>query len=72
MIAMRSIGKKYLDMSKENTKRKLEKGDSISLIEQWMMEGKMSEEQCIMSACEMFGAGIDTVSLTEMEPYNPH
>ena len=62
MIAMRSLGKKYLDKSKENTERKIEKGESISLIEQWMIEGRMSEEQCIMSACEMFAAGIDTVS----------
>ena len=68
VIAMRSIGKKYLDIiSKENVKRKIEKGESVSLIEQWMIEGNMSEEQCIMSACEMFGAGIDTVSATEMK-----
>ena len=40
-----------------------------SLIEQWMLEKKMSEDQMIMSALLMFAAGVDTVSLLDTCSY---
>ena len=63
--AMRQLGRKYLDRNREIIDKRVKEGrnmEGLSLIEQWMIEGKMSEEQCIASAMEMFGAGVDTVS----------
>ena len=61
-----NIGKKYLDSNMEKIQRCVEKGEKVkgqSLIEQWMLEKKMSEDQIIMSAVSMFAGGVDSVSL---------
>ena len=61
-----NIGKKYLDSNMEKIQRCVEKGERVkgqSLIEQWMLEKRMSEDEIIVSAVGMFGAGVDTVSL---------
>ena len=63
-----NIGKKYLDSNMEKIQRCVEKGERVkgqSLIEQWMLEKRMSEDEIIISAVGMFGAGVDTVSLQD-------
>ena len=70
-----NIGKKYLDSNMEKIQRCVEKGEKVkgqSLIEQWMLEKKMSEDQMIMSAVSMFAAGVDTVSLADTCSYVPN
>ena len=66
MTAVRLLGRKYMERKRTGIKKILREGEStydgLSLIEQWMIEGKMSEEQCIVSAIDMFAAGVDTVS----------
>ena len=60
-----NIGKKYLDSNMEKVQRCVEKGEKVkgqSLIEQWMLEKKMSEDEIISSTVGMFAAGVDTVS----------
>ena len=32
------------------------------LLEQWLQEGKMSDEEALMTSADMFAAGADTVS----------
>ena len=64
-LAMRQLGIKYLERNRETIEKRVKEGGStegLSLMEQWMIEGKLTEEQCIASAMDMFGAGIDTVS----------
>lgn len=49
----------------EKIQKCVEKGESVkgqSLIEQWMLEKRMSEDEMIISAVGMFGAGVDTVN----------
>ena len=36
------------------------------LMEQWLIEGKFTEEEVLMMTCDMLVAGIDTVSLTSI------
>ena len=33
------------------------------MLQQWLMEGKMTEKEALMAATSMFAAGVDTVSL---------
>ena len=64
-LAMGQLGRKYLERNRETIEKRVMEGGStegLSLIEQWMIEQKLTEEQCIASAMDMFGAGIDTVS----------
>lgn len=64
-LMLRDLAMKYLELNRENIRKIVMEGGSIeglSLIEQWMIEGKMSEEQCITSALDMFLAAVDTVS----------
>lgn len=73
VTAVRSLGRRYMERNRENIERRVKEGgntDGLSLIEQWMIEGKMSEERCIGSAVAMFGAGVDTVSKTTKTNYN--
>ena len=66
VLAVQTVGKQYMEQNRQNIEKRVREGGSmegLSLIEQWMIEGKMSEEQCIMSAVSMFAAGLDTVSL---------
>ena len=54
---VQNIGKKYLDSNMEKIQRCVEKGELVkgqSLIEQWMLEKKMSEDEIISSTVGMF------------------
>ena len=67
LAAVRLLGRKYVERNRTAIEKRLREGgsthDGLSLIEQWMIEGNMSEEQCIISALDMFAAGVDTVSV---------
>lgn len=65
ILAFYNIGKKYLDSNMEKIQKCVEKGEKVkgqSLIEQWMLEKQMTEDEMIISAVGMFGAGVDTVN----------
>lgn len=65
ILTFYNVGKKYLDSNMEKIQKCVEKGESVkgqSLIEQWMLEKRMSEDEMIISAVGMFGAGVDTVN----------
>ena len=36
---------------------------AMGLLEQWLREGKLSKESAIVMSIDMFGAGVDTVSV---------
>jgi cytochrome P450 len=58
---MREISREELD----KLYSKLEAGEeseSPGLMEQWLKEGKISEEEAMATAATMFVAGVDTVS----------
>ncbi len=54
-ISKREIDKVYARMSSG------EESETPGLLEQWLREGKLSEEDAIASAIAMFIAGVDTV-----------
>ena len=49
----------------EKVRQKIEAGEEESevqgLLEQWLREGKMNEEEALMLSADMFFAGVDTV-----------
>ena len=50
----------------EKVHRKIESGEEgevQGLLEQWLREGKMTEEEALMNSADMFFAGVDTVSM---------
>ena len=59
------ITKKYGLKHAEKVHRKIESGEEggevQGLLEQWLREGKMTEEEALMNAADMFSAGVDTV-----------
>ena len=40
------------------------------MLQQWLMEGKMTEKEALMAVTSMFAAGVDTVSLYKLCSYN--
>lgn len=70
VLTLQSIGKEYVDDNYHHLKataKDLSNQKSLSLLEQWLLEGNMSEEQCILSAIDMFAAGVDNVSLNNFD-----
>ena len=43
---------------------KVEGENAIGILDQWLIEGKLTEDEAIVQACDMLGAGIDTTSNT--------
>ena len=61
------ITKEYGLKHAEKVRRKIESGEEgeevQGLLEQWLREGKMTEEEALMNAADMFFAGVDTVRI---------
>ena len=36
---------------------------AIGVLDQWLIEGKYTEEEALMQSCDMLAAGLDTVSM---------
>ena len=62
------IGQIYADMYTSDIKDRAAVSDEtfhgMSLLEQWLIEGKMSTKEAISHSINMLGAGMDTVSFT--------
>ncbi len=58
-VTKREIDKVYARMSSG------EESETPGLLEQWLREGKLSEEDAITTSISMFLAGVDTVSNKE-------
>ena len=62
------IGQIYADMYTSDIKDRAavsdEKFHGMSLLEQWLIEGKMSTKDAISQSINMLAAGMDTVSFT--------
>ena len=60
------VTKEYGLKHAERVRRKIESGEEgeevQGLLEQWLRERKMTEEEALMNAADMFFAGVDTVS----------
>lgn len=61
------ITRVYADQHMERIKSNVGKGDRYSgqsLLEQWLAEGKLSEQEAIKNASTMMAVGLDTVSFS--------
>ena len=36
---------------------------AVGLLDQWLIEGKYTEEEALMQSCDILSAGLDTVSI---------
>ena len=68
MDKLTEIGQIYADMYTSDIEASAavseEKFHGMSLLEQWLIEGKMSTKEAISHSINMLGAGMDTVSFT--------
>ena len=60
---MRRLGRDLLKHH-YNDSGTLGETSTVSLLEQWLLEGKMTEEEAISQACDQIAAGVDTTSNT--------
>ena len=66
---VRQLGKELLNNRYESIRKDIEEGTvdediAVGLLDQWLIEGKLTEEEAIVQACDMLAAGIDTTSNT--------
>ena len=57
---------KYIKKEAEKVYSQIESGkesEMQGLLEQWLREGKMTEEEAICESMSMFTAGVDTVNI---------
>ena len=57
---MYSYGLKYAEELQAKGPRT---DDAMGLLEEWLTQGKMSQDRAILMSIDMFAAGVDTVSL---------
>ena len=57
---------KHADKVRQKIEAGEEEGEVQGLLEQWLREGKMTEENALMLSADMFFAGVDTVCLTSL------
>ena len=58
MMARKEMDKLYSQLESG------EESEAPGMLEQWLREGKVSEEQAINESVGMFIAGVDTVNMT--------
>lgn len=57
----KEYGLKHAEKVRQRIENKEEGSEVQGLLEQWLREGKMTEEQALMLSADMFFAGVDTV-----------
>ena len=66
---MRRLGRDLLNTHYDDSGEACQQGtlgetSTVGLLEQWLLEGKMTEEEAISQACDQIAAGVDTTSNT--------
>ncbi len=66
---LRQLGRQFLTNRYDKIRQDIEVGIvdenvAVGLLYQWLIEGKLTEEEALVQACDMLGAGIDTTSNT--------
>ena len=56
--------RRYDQLSEACQQGTLGETSTVGLLEQWLLEGKMTEEEAISQACDQLAAGVDTTSNT--------
>ena len=56
--------RRYDQLSEDCQQGTLGVTSTVGLLEQWLLEGKMTEEEAISQACDQLAAGVDTTSST--------
>ena len=63
-VGTKLLKKRFDDFSKDIREGKVDATSAVGLLEQWLMEGKLSENEIVMQAADMLAAGTDTTSIT--------
>ena len=66
---MHEIGRNLLKRHFDKVKAAIQVGSvdetvTVGLLDQWLIEGKLTEEEAIVQACDQLGAGVETTSNT--------
>lgn len=67
LIIYLTTGKKILERHYDELKEAIasetvDDTKAVGLLDQWIIEGKYSEEEALVLSCDMLAAGMDTVS----------
>ena len=66
VLQVQGLGKKYMEQNRWRVEVRKKEGGStegLSLLEQWMLEGNLTEEEITILSVGMLAAGTDTVSI---------
>ena len=61
-VGTKVLKKHFEDVNPDIKKGKLDEASAIGLLDQWLMERKLSEDEAVMQAVDMLTAGTDTTS----------
>ena len=66
---LRELGRQFLTNRFEKLQQDIEMGIvdedvAVGLLHQWLIEGKLTEDEAFIQACDMLGAGVDSTSNT--------
>ena len=54
--------RKVVQLSEDIARGTVDETKAVGILEQWMIEGKLEQEDALTQACDLLTAGLDTVS----------
>lgn len=56
----------YADLKEAIASGTVDDMKAVGLLDQWLIEGKYTEEEALVLSCDMLAAGMDTVSINDV------
>lgn len=57
----------YADLKAAIASGTVDDTKAVGLLDQWLIEGKYTEEEALVLSCDMLAAGMDTVSIASTQ-----
>ena len=61
-IGKQILNRHYADIKEAIASGTVDDTKAVGLLDQWLIEGKYTEEEALILCCDMLAAGMDTVS----------
>ena len=61
-VGKQLLHRHYADLKKAIASGTVDDTKAVGLLDQWLIEGKYTEEEALVLSCDMLAAGMDTVS----------
>lgn len=62
LIGTQVMERKVVQLSEDIARGTVDETKAVGILEQWLIEGKLTPEESLTQACDLLSAGLDNVS----------